>query len=411
MAGPGVKETQVAEADRGPGVAAGVASPWRRMERPIRLLVWLLIALAVVEIFRQAQFFVVQVFNVALLFVFASIIALLLTPTVDRLERTALLRGRRGLAVLALWVGIIAVLAGAIALITPTLVDQAQQLPVITRRVQSLSSGLQHQLDQHGIAVDLGRLASGSGSLGDSALAVATGTLTAIIDVLLVSVISIYLLIQGRELLAALRNLFPEHTHLFDFTLVAIGTTVGAYVRGQVIMSLLMGTYIGVSMSVLGVHYAVVLGLLAFLLEFLPLVGATISMVLVVAVALLQSPTLAILAGVVGLGGHAIDAYIVGPRVNAHVTRIHPLASMAALLVGAQLGGILGALFAVPLAAVTNIFLGALYRSRRGERPLTTDEAGEIHPDALPRLGEEISDVELDGEIVDDPVPHTVSGS
>jgi hypothetical protein len=77
------------------------------------------------------------------------------------------------------------------------------------------------------------------------------------------------------------------------------------------------------------------------------------------------------------------------------------------LLVGAELGGILGALFGVPIAAVLNVFLGALYRSRRGEEALSASPSGEVHAEALPRLSEEISETAADGPIEDNPVPHT----
>jgi predicted PurR-regulated permease PerM len=168
-------------------------------------------------------------------------------------------------------------------------------------------------------------------------------------------------------------------------------------VRGQSLMSLIIGSYTALSLSLLGVHYAVVIGVAAFLLEFVPIIGAVIAMLLAVAVALLQGPLLAALAGVTGLLGHALEAYIIGPRVAGHVTKLHPLVAMAALLIGAEVGGILGALFAVPLAAIANIFLGALYRSRRGNVALTTAPDGTVDADSLPRLGEEIEAVAEEG--------------
>ena len=117
---------------------------------------------------------------------------------------------------------------------------------------------------------------------------------------------------------------------------------------------------------------------------------------------------LALLAGIAGLVGHALEAYIIGPRVSGHVTKLHPLVAMAALLIGAEAAGILGALFAVPLAAMANIFLGAFYRSRRGDVATTTADSGVIEEESLPRLGEEISAVEEAG-VVAGPVPHGAS--
>jgi hypothetical protein len=94
--------------------------------------------------------------------------------------------------------------------------------------------------------------------------------------------------------------------------------------------------------------------------------------------------------------------------VTGNATRIHPLVAMAALLVGAELGGILGALFGVPIAALLNVFLGALYRARRGEEaPLSASPSGEVHAEALPRLSEEISEAAEEGPLEEKPVPHT----
>jgi len=78
------------------------------------------------------------------------------------------------------------------------------------------------------------------------------------------------------------------------------------------------------------------------------------------------------------------------------------------LLMGAELGGILGALFGVPIAALLNVFLGALYRARRGEEaPLSASPSGEVHAEALPRLSQEISEAAEEGPLEDKPVPHT----
>jgi predicted PurR-regulated permease PerM len=208
-------------------------------------------------------------------------------------------------------------------------------------------------------------------------------------------------------LIASMRKLFRGGEEVYDFILVAIGTTIGQYARGQLIMSLVMGTYTGLAMTLIGVPYAVVLGLLTFFLEFLPLIGAPIGMGLAVVIALVfKGPLIGLLALVAALGGHAIEAYILGPRVTGSATRIHPLVAMAALLVGAELGGILGALFGVPIAALLNVFLGALYRAQRGEEaPLSA--RGDLDPEALPRLSEEISDVAEEGPLEDKPVPHT----
>ena len=385
---------------------------WRHLERPVRILVYLLIALTLVMIYHQSEYLVVHLFNVLLLFVFAAIIALLLTPVIDRMEMLAIFKGRRVLAVLLLYVVILGLIAGVIALVTPALIGQAKQLPALEGRALAFIRFLQDAIDSAGIPLKLS-LPTGTAGISTavlgSVLGILTGTLGTLINILLVLVISIYLLIEGRELIASMRKLFPGHVEVYDFTLLAVGTTVGQYARGQLTMSLVMGTYTGLAMTVIGVPYAVVLGILTFFLEFLPLIGAPVGMGLAVLIALVfKGPFIALLALIVAVGGHAIEAYILGPRVTGSATRIHPLVAMAALLIGAELGGILGALFGVPVAALLNVFLGAFYRARRGEdSPLSASPSGQVHAQALPRLSEEIREVAEEGPIEDQPVPHT----
>ncbi len=371
---------------------------WERLGTPLRALVWVLLVAGALAIYREAETFVGHVFSVVLLFVFAAIIAVVLTPVLDLAQRLRPFRNHRGPAALLLYALFLAVLVGIGFLVGPTLIAQGKQLPELGTHVQT-------QLNRWGVPVNLNAVFNSfRGFSLTSQLGLVTGVVGSIVSVVLVVVISIYLLIEGRAVIATLRKLFPSHTRLFDFLALAVGSTAEAYVRGQVLMSLLIGVYITAAMAILGVHYAIVLGVAAAILELVPLVGAVIAMALAVVVALLQSPGLGIEVAVVGLIGHALEAYVVGPRVSGRVTRLHPLVAMAALLVGAEVGGVLGALFGVPIAAIANIVLGAAYRSQQGEAPLTTHARGKIKADSLPRLGDEIGGIDRDG-IVSDPVP------
>ena len=394
-----------------PKQASQPSRPWHHLERPARILVYLLIALTLVMLYHQSEYLVVHLFNVLLLFVFAAIIALLLTPVIDWLETLPVIKGRRVFAVLLVYVVIIGLIALVIALVTPVLIGQAKQLPDLESRALAFVRALQDAIDSAGIPLKLS-LPSGTSAISTAVLGpvlgILSGTLGTLISMLLVIVISIYFLVQGRQLIASLRKVFPGREEVYDFTLLAVGTTVGQYARGQLIMSFVMGTYTGLVMTLIGVPYAVVLGILTFFLEFLPLIGAPIGMGLAVLIALIfKGPFVGLLALVAAVGGHAIEAYILGPRVTGSATRIHPLVAMAALLIGAELGGILGALFGVPVAALLNVFLGALYRARRGEEALSASPSGEVHAEALPRLSEEIRETSEEGPIEDKPVPHT----
>src|SRR5438874_8896967 len=90
---------------------------WRHLERPVRILVYVLIALSVVMLYHQSEYLVVHLFNVFLLFVFAAIIALLLTPVIDRMEVLPIFKGHRVVAVMLLFLVILGLVAWVIALV------------------------------------------------------------------------------------------------------------------------------------------------------------------------------------------------------------------------------------------------------------------------------------------------------
>ena len=369
------------------------------LARPIRLLIYLLIALAIVELYRQASTLVLQLTNIGLIFMFAAVIAMLVTPIVDRVQGLPLLRGNRGLAVLGLYGAILILVGLTAALLAPTVTADAsklgQQVPAIEVAAQRLLDAAQHSLRAFGLNLDYtiprGGTALG-GDISPASLTTIGGLVSPLVNVLLVIVVSIYLTAQGRELVATARKLFPAQERAFDFTMLAVGAAVAAYVRAQLVMSLVMGLYTGITLSLLGVHYAAALGVAVFFLEMLPLVGAPIGFFLAIVVAATQSLQLAIEATAISLLGHAIEAYILGPRVSGKVTRIHPLAAMAALLVGAELGGILGALLAIPIAVIGNIFLGALYVSSQGRDGLRiADTPGPVGVSDLPSLADQIA--------------------
>src|SRR5437667_11802513 len=112
-----------------------------------------------------------------------------------------------------------------------------------------------------------------------------------------------------------MRKLFPGREEVYDFTLVAVGATVGQYARGQLIMSFVMGAYTRLAMTLIGVPYAVVLGILTFFVEFLPLMAGPAGMGVAVLIALaFEGPLVGLPALLIALGGHAIPAFALGRR-------------------------------------------------------------------------------------------------
>src|SRR5581483_11440860 len=253
------------------------------LARPLKLLIYLVIVLAIVELYRQASTLVLQLTNIGLIFMFAAVIAMLVTPVVDSIQRVPFFRSHRGAAVLLLYGAIVIVVGGAAFLLAPTVIVDAGQLG---KQVPVLLDGAQHVLDRvqsslRAFGINLSYTiprggASIGGDISPASLTTIGGLLSPLVNFLLVIVISIYLTGQGRQLVATARKLFPAQERIFDFTMLAVGAAVAAYVRAQLLMSLVIALYTGITLTLLGVHYAAALGVAVFILEMVPLIGAPV---------------------------------------------------------------------------------------------------------------------------------------
>ena len=199
---------------------------------------------------------------------------------------------------------------------------------------------------------------------------VVNGLLTALLDVVLVLVLSIYLLVAWPRFATWLSRSAPvKQRGRLAIVLVTLQRIVGGYLRGQLILSTLVGTLVGGGMYLLHVPYALLLGVLAFLLEFIPALGTLSSGVICVLVALTQGWPTALLVLGYFVVIHLLEGYVVAPRVLAKAVGLHPAISIIALLVGAQLLGVWGALFAAPLVGLLQVLFTAMWVGWRHDHP------------------------------------------
>ncbi len=194
--------------------------------------------------------------------------------------------------------------------------------------------------------------------------------LSGVINILMVIVLTVYFMLGGMDIVHWLRTRLPANQQRrMNFLLETLERVVGGYVRGQFILSLLVGIAVGVGMAMLHVHYAVLLGVAAFALEFVPYLGTLTSGVICVVVALTQSWVLAILVLAYFVGVHILEGYVVGPRIVGRAVGLHPAVSLFALILGAEVFGVWGALFAAPAAGLIASLLRALWLDWRATHP------------------------------------------
>jgi len=316
---------------------------------------------------------------VLMLLVFGALLAFLLAPLVKGLERFGF---PRTAAALIVYLAILLGVAGGMTLLSG---PASRQLANLIERYPEYGGQLQRGLAaidrwavERGLpAPNLGDLVSPSSfstRQAQNAIRGAVGLVTTIagslLNVILVFVVGFYLLRDGDRFRRGLRSLLPEALRSkYDFGVEALSFVVGGYVRAQVTMAIIIGTLAGAGCWVLGVRYPTVIGITVGLLELIPIVGALLGSLIAIFIALLQSVQLALVVGAYFLVIHFLEAYVLGPRITGVRVDLHPLAALLAMLVGVEVAGLVGALFAVPLAGLLNVFVRAFYWDIRAHNP------------------------------------------
>ena len=343
----GTSVDSVADASVQPLVRKAAAWAWR-------LLIILAFVLAMLWVIKTLELIVVPV-------ALAMILAALLIPAVDFLDRRGAPRG--GAVALVLLTGM-AVVGGILTFVVsqfvtglPGLVDQVTQ-SIDTARTW-LIEGPPHlskeQIDNAGDAA-IEALQNNQAKLTSGALSTAATVTEIVTGALLVLFTLIFFLHGGRNIWQFVTKIFPPHVQerVREAGRAGFGSLIG-YVRATFLVALVDAVGIGAGLAIMGVPLALPLASLVFLGAFIPLVGAVIAGFLAVVVALLTKGfiyaliTLGLIIAVQQLEGHVLQPLVMGRAVS-----IHPLAVVLAIAAGGVLAGIIGALLAVPTVAFLN---------------------------------------------------------
>jgi predicted PurR-regulated permease PerM len=302
----------------------------------------------------------------------ALFLALALNPAVELLQRRGL---GRGTASGITFVVALAVVAGLGALFIPALVDQVNSFAnKVPDYVHDLTHGRgrlgfletkYHIVERIKSAVQkngVSKLAVGAGA----ALAVTKSVISAVVATVTIVFLTFFLLLEGPDWLERIYGLVrDDRRERWRRVGHDVYRTVGGYVTGNLLISLIAGVTSGLVVWLAGVPYAAALGLLVALLDLIPLAGATIAAVVVVLVALAANGvTAAIVVGVFFVVYQQIENHVIQPLVYGRTVQLSPLAVLVAVLVGAELAGVLGALAAIPVAGALQVVLVEWRRGR-----------------------------------------------
>jgi predicted PurR-regulated permease PerM len=202
--------------------------------------------------------------------------------------------------------------------------------------------------------------------LSGTALAITKGVITAIVATVTIAFLTLFMLLEGPKWIERFYRLLPaEREERWRRIGHEIYRTVGGYVTGNLTISLIAGIVSTVVLSVVGVPFALALGLLVAILDLIPLAGATIAAVAVSTIAFLDSTQSGIIVLVFFVVYQQLENHVLQPIVYGRTVQLSPLAVLIAVLIGAELAGVIGALAAIPVAGTIQVLLVDWLTARR----------------------------------------------
>jgi predicted PurR-regulated permease PerM len=307
----------------------------------------------------------------ALMLIYVSaIIAMGFSPLVRMIERPR--SGRRArrlprtLAILAIYVTIVAVVVLIFLLVMPPLVDQAGELwsraPQLFNSVQQFL--IRYKLLTHSVSfqeVVRNAPAGSSGNAVGTVLGALWGLVGGVFGMVTILILSFYFLVEAQPLFEYVTRAVPRQSRARLVTASRESVSkVSAWLGAQFILAGVMGTFAAVGLGLLAVPYFYVVALIAAVGETIPIIGPIIGGVSAVAVALTVSPKLALTVGIYFLVLHQLEANILVPKIMERRVGVSPVTVMVALLVGGSLLGLIGAILAIPTAAILSVIVSEL---------------------------------------------------
>jgi putative heme transporter len=325
-----------------------------------------------------ALYLLTKIFVKVELVAFSFILALFLTAVLHPIERNLrkMLPGPKSLpAALALLIGI-AALGGVGWFVVWQISTHSNQLgDQITHFVNQTKNWLQTG-PLHVASTDLDKLStnitdtikSHQGQLISGAIATLRTAAEGLAALLLILLSTFFLLRDGELIWGFVLRLFPNRAQpRLDIAGRAGWRTLGGYMRGQTLIALIHGVSIAAVLLVLRVPLAAALGVLIFLGSFIPIIGLTVTGALCVVITLLEhGVTAAIVVAVAIVVLAQLEAHLLQPVIMSRSVEVHPLAIALAVITGTTLGGIPGALIAVPFVAFLNTTVRALRQAPVG---------------------------------------------
>ena len=310
--------------------------------------------------------FVYVIRDILLLIFVSMVLAAAFNPWVDAMKRKGL---PRPLGIILIYVVSISVFVFAFVMMIPPIVEQLTQLytsfPSLLHNFASVldsfqSSSIKDSLQQS-IGGSLNTFQPSQAVTG--VFSVISNFIGGLFGIFLVLVMTFYMVVKEDNVGALVKTFSPKKYEKFFLNILRdISKKMGLWLRGQLILGLIVGVMVYIPLKILGIQYALVLAVLSGVTELIPFVGPWIGAVPGILIAFVQAPILGLAAGVVYIVVQQLENNLIVPKLMSKVVGLSPLVVIVALLIGVKIAGMLGALMAVPAALIISTLLNYVDR-------------------------------------------------
>lgn len=326
--------------------------------------------------------------EIILILVMAWVFAFVLSPVVTAIKRV-LPAAPRSLVVVTVYALLFVALSAIVLVIASQLADSivsfTEELPTLRERMPEILGEWQDRLDALGLQVNLvlvandalDGVAESSGQFLGPLQEIALASLNTLGNLMFMIFLSLFIVIDKDRLLGFVNQVTPprfaEEMRLFQ---TSVASSFGGFIRGQGIQGLVFGAVAAAGSIALGIDFVPLTTALVAIFQMIPFFGPFISWAPPVVAAILTQPDAIIPIIVIMAVGWFVVMNIVQPRVMASSVGIHPIVVLVSVLIGLRLQGVVGAIFAIPVAAVISaFFFHYLNRSKGGPRDVTSRAA------------------------------------
>ena len=294
--------------------------------------------------------------DVLIILLVVMVITIALEPFVAKLEKEKI---PRSVSVIVLYLTLLAILGLAVYFIVPPVASQIKDLtvnlPYYTSRATEIDLG-----NTGPIASILDNLSQRLSDLAGGVLSTLITVFGGIVYAITIFALTFYALVDGERLRKGLASLIPyEKKDRLYATINKVSERLGDWLRGQLILMLTIGVINGSILGILGIKYALILGLLAGLLEIIPVIGPIVSTVTAVLVVFISGEPLWKVGAVVVayILVQQLEGNLLVPKIMSKVIGLSPIFVLIAILIGDRLLGLGGAILAIPVAAGIQVFV------------------------------------------------------